>query len=616
MLVAGAGTGGAIAAIAAARTGARTLAIDHTGYPGGVGTGAGICGYFHGAKGGLQDEIDRRVQTMSSLLAGAPAGLNGWHHEAKKIVLFSLFDETGVAFVGDALLAGVERDASGRVSAALAVVEGRLSRLPAGGFVDGTGDGDLAVFAGARFVAGRPGDHRTLSYSQSIFSLAPKEGRLDVRSCNFDAGWVDPTDPEDLSRARLAGIAQHLPAAWTQPDRPVAVSPLIGLRQSRQIETDLKVSFADLVGHARFDDSIGEVSTVADTHSVDFEFETDSLAFYYWTCRGFRHPLRSELPYRMLLPRGLANVWLACRAAGIDVAAAYGLRMQREMQRFGEAAGIAAALSAREGTDARGIDLAGLLTALDRSGSRPAGRLVDPVPSAGELLASLDQGLPGIHLWHLHLRPDLHSAAVRSRIASPDARVSFHAAAILATWRDPAAEPRLLSAFEAREEGPAPEERPVPGAFGQCIDLPFWLQAVVLLRLAGTARCLPALRTLAEAPAQPLNVRTILALTLERLAGRIGAHDDLTAALTALLADDLPDPLLPPSRSLWRTLHGEPQKKLGNDRGADTREDHTWQLHLVVGRARRTLGLPPLPGASALARDPRAFVSRALARIG
>jgi len=615
VLVAGAGTGGAVAAIAAARAGARVRAIDFTSWPGGVGTGAGICGYFHGAKGGLYEEIDERTRRLTELFTGAPAASHGWHHESKKLMLLEFFAETGVEFVGEAFLVGTVRQGA-RVEAALAVIDGRLVKLPAAAFIDGTGDGDLAVFAGASFVAGRPGDHRTLSYSQSVFWLGAKEdGRPLARSCNFDAGWVDPNDAEDLTRARLLGISQHFRAPWTHPDRPFAVSPWIGLRQSRHIETDHMVRFADLVESARFDDSIGDTETVADTHSVDFEFETDEMAFYYWSCRGFRNPLRSELPYRMILPRGLDNVWIACRAAGVAVDAAYGLRMQRDLQRLGEAAGLAAAQVASKGVDARSIDFAALQAALLASGAKPSAPVESPSPEAAELLAALDHGLPGVHLWHLYRDRARHEAAIRERLASGSPRVSFYAAVVLAMWEETDAEPRLLAAITDREEGPAPEEKVVGGAFGQCIDLPFWAQAVLLLRRAGTASCLPVLRQLAGQPDLPLNIRTTLALTLERLAARLGAQPDLLRALESLTATEAPDPVLPPSRSIWRTLRGEPQKKLANDKGSPTAQDHTWQLHLVVARTHRALGLQIPPAALAFTRDPRAFVRHAFGRV-
>lgn len=612
VLVAGVGTGGSHAAIAAARSGAKTRAFDFTGWPGGVGTGGGICGYFHGAKGGLQSEVDERVKRVEALLCGAVRAA-GWHHEAKKIALLELFEEAGVRFLGDVMLVGTEQDGSGRVLAAVAVVGGELVRIPAKAFIDGTGDADLAAFAGAASKEGRIGDGRTLSYSQSVFSFTTKNGQPAVHSCNFDAGWVDPADVEDLTRARLTGTAQHFETLASVEGSVFAVSPWIGLRQSRHIETDYLVTMADLVGSARFDDSIGVTETVADTHSVDFEFESDELAFYYWTCRGFRHVMRCELPYRMMLPRGLSNVWVACRAAGIAVDAAYGLRMQRDLQRMGEAAGIAAAAAAANGVGAREVNLRQLQAALTASGAKSSAPEAESGLQADALLAALDQGLPGVAFWHLFQNAHRFGEAIRARLSHDNPRVTFYAAAILAMAGDASAEPRLIEALVSREQGPAPEEKPVPGAFAQCIDLPFWMQAVVLLRRVGTAACLSTLEALASTPGQPLNVRTTIALTLERLVERLGPRAEIRAAAAALEQTELPDPVLPPSRSLWRTLNGQPQKKLANDRGAKVAQDHTWQLQLVLVRIRRHAGWAgDRNDARFLSKDHRGIVRRAL----
>src|SRR5690606_3504355 len=51
VLVAGSGTAGTVAAIAAARSGGRVCAIDQAPFPGGVGTGGGIVSYYGGFSG-------------------------------------------------------------------------------------------------------------------------------------------------------------------------------------------------------------------------------------------------------------------------------------------------------------------------------------------------------------------------------------------------------------------------------------------------------------------------------------------------------------------------------------------------------------------------------------
>src|SRR5690606_38317111 len=68
--VAGTGTAGALAALAAARHGAAVIALDAAASPGGIGTNGGITGYFHGVPGGMQAGVDEKVNEMSYLLTG------------------------------------------------------------------------------------------------------------------------------------------------------------------------------------------------------------------------------------------------------------------------------------------------------------------------------------------------------------------------------------------------------------------------------------------------------------------------------------------------------------------------------------------------------------------
>jgi len=610
--VVGTGTSGALAALAAGKQGADVIALEFATFPGGVGTGAAISGYFHGVEGGLQVETDRLTFEMDGLLQGESTSTRRWHYESKKLAILAAFEQTGVRFLGGVLIAGVEKDADGCLTAILAASEDGLIRIEARTFVDCTGDGDLCTLAGNDFQIGRSGDGRTLAYSQPALVLKATGDRLVVSTENFDAGWVDSTNPEDLSRARLEGVA-HYHGVLTANKSLFGIAPLPGIRQSRQVETDYKLTFSDLVEHSRFADSVGEAGSIADTHSIDYEFEDDQAIFFYWVCRLFRYPLRTDLPYRMLLPKSLRNVWIACRAAGMENNASYAVRMQRDMQRLGEAAGVAAAIAAQNGGLSRGVKMDALQYIL-RSGDRLAGGLANP-PHLSPLEAEglLENGKPGIHLWQISQDPERYTPAVLGALDSPSAVVSFYAATILAMWNDAQAEPRLIRAIVARESGPPPSLDNT-GAHGQEIDIPFWLLAVILLRRCGTAACLACLREMADDPASILNVRTALALTLERLSldGRISAECAAGVA-EPLVRHPLADRLLAPSRSTWRTLRNEEQVVLRNSSGIDVREDHLWQLHLIVCRIRARIGMPIDDLAGAYRRDSRAIVRHAFA---
>ena len=611
VLVSGSGTAGVLAALASARQKANTLAIDSALFPGGIGTDGGINKYCSGLPGGLQSRLDDLSAEFSLLLAGQGAFGSTWHHLGKRLAILTLFSETSVRFQGETLLCGMEKTSEGKVEAVLVAVAGRMARIRAKAFIDSTGDGDLCALAGAEFTMGRPDDGICLAFSQVGYALKKSAHNVSIAFRNYDAGWVDPTDPEDLSRARLRGLAQYLRPDWIDPDRPFALASTLGLRQSRQIRTEATVSFDDLINSARFPDSIGGARTFADTHAVDFEFETDDSLFYYWVCQSFRHPLHCELPYRMLIPKALTNVWIACRATGLDIAAAYGIRMQRDMQRLGEAAGTAAAMVSRSSGESRDVDLPRLQELLRETGACPTSEPGEK-PAETELHALLESGRAGIHLWHVYRQPDVFVPSVERLLSSPNPAVSFQAAALLAMWESPKAESRLLAAIQDREQGPEPDCG--KGAFAQDVDIPFWLLAVVLLRRCGTARCLPALHDLARGEILPFNVRTCIALTLERLGRKDDAPQIL--AIHELLLPNVSDvAILPPTRSVRRMLDGKPQLVLCNSTGADTREDQSWQLHLVIARTRFRLGLPLQTGMENFHKDPRSYVRRAFREV-
>ena len=613
VLVAGVGTAGSLAALSAGASGARTCALEFAPFPGGIGTGGGITSYFYGLPGGRQEDVGKQTAELTELLYGDSyeQGRNYWHQDAKKIVILSEFDRHGISFCGNSLLCGVEKSGQ-TVTAVLAAIDGQLVRYGAKSFIDSTGDGDLCAHAGAGYTGGRAGDNRTLAYSVTAFTLDTTVPDLRINIRNFDAGWLDATSARDLSRARLKGLIQYDGQEWAEDKRPLYFAPLLGVRESRHIVTDYTLKMDDLITQREFEDAIGWAGSHADTHSVDFEFEDDETVFFYWVCRLFRYQLRTQLPYRMLLPVGLDNVWIACRAAGMNSNVFYGIRMQRDMQRLGEVAGVAAAMATASaaGGGSREVPMAQMQQRLNPVSEPPENA---SEPGQGDPLEVLKRGETGTALWMIYRRPDEYREQVAGLLVAPG-KASFFAACILAMWEDERAEARLLEALASREDGELDPSENV-GAYGQEIDIPFWLLAVILLRRCGSERCVPSLVELSGHSENILNVRSAVALTVERLVDRHCVDTLEALKLVELLARPLPDHELTPSHSIARRLRNEEQMVLKNHYMEPVREDHAWQLHLVLCRIRLKLGVEPHAAALRYLKDGRMFVQQAFAQL-
>ncbi|MEI7437811.1 MAG: FAD-dependent oxidoreductase, partial [bacterium] len=146
--VAGLGTGGVLAAVAAARAGAGVVAFDMASFAGGIGVGAGIPVYYYGCPGGLQDEVDSRVRDLMPLFASRDIWERGFHPDVKRIVVADLLDSAGVRTLFGALTSTVER-AGRRIEATVVATPDGPVRIRARAWIDASGDGDLCAMAGA-----------------------------------------------------------------------------------------------------------------------------------------------------------------------------------------------------------------------------------------------------------------------------------------------------------------------------------------------------------------------------------------------------------------------------------------------------------------------------------
>lgn len=208
VVVAGGGTAGAIAAIAAARTGARTLVVEQYGTIGGVLTlgqsllgAADTEGYL--ALGGVGSELFERLAmtgngtttSLDSLLGS----ITGQDPEALKLNLLDMAQEAGVQFLLHTFVAEVLRDGD-RVRGLLVANKAGLEVVPGRYFVDCSGDADVVARAGGAFELGRPSDSATQPAS-AIFRL----GSVDVGKT---LDYLE-TNPHDICDAEGFSGSKH-----------------------------------------------------------------------------------------------------------------------------------------------------------------------------------------------------------------------------------------------------------------------------------------------------------------------------------------------------------------------------------------------------------------------
>lgn len=171
VIVVGGGPSGFIAAIAAARTGAKTLLVERYGFLGGMPTAAslGPISPFHFGdeqvvEGIPQEFVDRLVEAGGSTghmkctnPHGSGSYLCFYDHQIYKWVALEMILEAGVTplfhtFLADAIVE------DGRVTGIVVVNKSGYQTYRAKVVVDASGDGDVAARAGAAFVLGREED--------------------------------------------------------------------------------------------------------------------------------------------------------------------------------------------------------------------------------------------------------------------------------------------------------------------------------------------------------------------------------------------------------------------------------------------------------------------------
>ena len=399
--VAGGGPAGVAAALAAARQGAQVYVAEGQSCFGGMGT-AGLVPAFmrftdgvNFLAGGIGQEIYQRLKAYAEIADDRPAGSVSINVEALKRVYDDLMAESGAAFTFQTQIIGVQAE-EGRVTHVICAAKSGLFAVKAKVFVDATGDGDLAAWAGAPFAKGDEfgnlmpgtlcslwadvnweveGSHRVRqdarldqAFADGVFTIQdrhlPGMWRVAKRVGGGNIGHtfgVDGTDETSLTAALLWGrksLAEYERYYKTylkgfEEMTLVATGALLGLRESRRILGDYLLCLDDFNRRAVFDDEIGRYSYPVDIHAsrpdqasfTKFEDEFKRLRYGEGESYG--------IPYRILTPQGLDNVLVAGRCVSTDRFLQGSILVMPGCYITGQAAGVAAALAADRNVSTR-----------------------------------------------------------------------------------------------------------------------------------------------------------------------------------------------------------------------------------------------------------------------
>jgi hypothetical protein len=416
--ITGGGTAGCIAALAASRAGAAVILIEKLPVPGGTYTNGGIrCSSFYNAAtdpekakrivGGIPYELALRIEDDGGSPGFLPTPNSLYHspysfranHEVYKGVISEMLLEAGVKVCLQTMLCDVELE-DGYIKTVFVENKDGRSAIKAKQFIDASGDGDTAKLAGLEqienwrtytevasaptgLVFGMGGvnfDQVIAENSKAVYPdyadhslifvhsvdqerYAPLM-ELDINSFtsfqfmhpteatyinNSKGEYIDGTDAEALSlaelktRVKIMNLANALKQCVPGFENSYMswASTQLGVRASRITLCDKSISQKEISNATRFEDEIG-LFGFHDLSPKRPDCLVKAPGFY-----GF--------PYRMLLPKGCRNLFMAGRNVTEENEAHMSTRNVVGCQIMGQGAGVAAALCANNGLDTRDL---------------------------------------------------------------------------------------------------------------------------------------------------------------------------------------------------------------------------------------------------------------------
>jgi hypothetical protein len=404
VIVVGGGCAGLAAAIASARNGAKTLIIERFPYFGGTAT-ASLMASANGFRNqvepdglqtsrGIAEEVILKIKEAGGL--GRKPGYKQREYpmtpgqlpfsvpfdtETFKYVTLKMVVESGADILFHTWFADVIKEGN-RVTGI--VFENKSGRQAAFAevVIDASGDADVAFKAGASYWQTKK-DEASRLVDCLMYRVAGYESSEDAHGCEANGAmalWGPKADPgngvdaDELTREEIKARLAVFDDLEEQKERSpglkgahiVETPPLIGVRQTRFIEGEYKLTAEDVLRGARFDDAIAMASK--------------PIIHYYGYRRYLEHE-GYEVPFRCLQPKGLSHILVAGRCMSADQPAFESVRSESPSMCVGQAAGTAAAMAAQKAVAPTELNIKELQAKLIEQGAEIGqNRTHDPIP--------------------------------------------------------------------------------------------------------------------------------------------------------------------------------------------------------------------------------------------
>ncbi len=399
VIVVGSGPSGVSAAIMAGRNGAKTLLIEYNGSVGGIST-SGLMSHFTGRVDSLlYSEILQRSADKNYFDTGRTR--KEIDPELLKITYLEMLEEAKIDLLLYTLVCDVIMEGS-RVAGVICENKGGRCAYTSKVVVDGSGDGDVAAKSGAEFILGREEDNKmqpaTLMFkvggvdmSRSIHpesfehTISTEKGEIQalarehlpapaghtllyrstipgVVTCNMtNVTDIDGTKAEDMTRAEVICRKQMEPIVkFLREYAPgyencyiISAASLIGIRETRHFKGVKTINEEDILTARQFEDWV-----VLGAH---FNFDVHNITGAGLDKTGsqkhFKQTEGYSIPYGCLVPEKIDGLLLSGRNISGTHMAHSNFRAMPICIGIGEAAGVAAALAARQGIAPRNVSV-------------------------------------------------------------------------------------------------------------------------------------------------------------------------------------------------------------------------------------------------------------------